>query len=68
MTEVIKPEALNLDKSWSSIPNQSNIKGWNWETKFNYTKGLKKIAIKRMRIKIQNKFYIWLKGEIEKKY
>jgi hypothetical protein len=28
-----------------------------------------KIAIKRMRIQIeiQNKFYIWLKGEIEKK-
>ena len=28
-----------------------------------------KIAIKKMRIKIetQNKFYIWLKGEIEKK-
>jgi hypothetical protein len=30
---------------------------------------IKKIAIKRIRIKIeiQNKFYIWLKGKIEKK-
>jgi hypothetical protein len=34
-----------------------------------YKKTKKKIAIKRMRNKfeIQNKFYIWLKGEIEKK-
>jgi len=36
--------------------------------KINYKKGLK-IAIKRMmiQIKIQNKFYIWLKGKIKKK-
>ena len=38
------------------------------KNKLNYAKGLKKIAIKRIRIKIkiQNKFYIWLKGEIKK--
>ena len=32
-------------------------------------KDFKKITIKRMRVKIQipNKFYIWLKGGIEKK-
>ena len=36
---------------------------------FNYIKGFKKIKIKRMMIKIeiQNKFYIWMKGEIKKK-
>jgi hypothetical protein len=36
---------------------------------FNYIKGLKKIAINIMMIKIekQNKFYIWLKDKIEKK-
>jgi hypothetical protein len=30
---------------------------------------IKKIAIKRImiKIKIQNKFYFWLKGEVEKK-
>jgi hypothetical protein len=37
--------------------------------KFNYTKGFEKIEIKIMRIKnkIQNKFYIKINGEIEKK-
>jgi len=35
---------------------------------FHCTKGFKKIAITRMRIKIKkNKFYIWLKSKIEKK-
>jgi hypothetical protein len=36
---------------------------------FNYTKRIKKTAIKRMRIKIkiQNKFYFLLNDEIEKK-
>jgi hypothetical protein len=35
---------------------------------FNYTKGLKKLGIKRIKINIKklNKFYIRLKGEIEK--
>jgi len=31
---------------------------------FNYIKGIKKLQLKN---KDQNKFYIWLKGEIEKK-
>jgi hypothetical protein len=37
--------------------------------KFNYTKGFRKTTIKiiKINIKMQNKFYIWLKGEIEKK-
>jgi hypothetical protein len=39
------------------------------KNRFNYTKGFKKITIKRMmiKIKIQSKFYIWMKGEIKKK-
>jgi len=57
VTKVIRSKASNLDKSWNSILNQLNIKGWNWK-KINYIKELKKIAIKRMKIKIktQNKF------------
>jgi hypothetical protein len=37
--------------------------------KFNYTKEFRKTTIKRMKINIKkrNKFYIWLKAEIEKK-
>jgi hypothetical protein len=58
-----------MKKPWNLILNQSNIKGWDWKKNFNYIKRLKKIAFKGMRIKIekQDKFYIWLKGEIEKK-
>jgi len=39
------------------------------EKKINYSKEFLKVEIKKMRIKIkiQNKFYIWLKGEIKKK-
>jgi hypothetical protein len=66
---VIKFETPNLEKPWSSILNQSNVEWWNWKINFNYVKGLKNIKIKRIKIKIkiQNKFYIYIKGEIEKK-
>jgi len=30
VTQVIKLEALNLEKSWTSFPRKLNIKGWNW--------------------------------------
>jgi hypothetical protein len=67
VTYIIWPEAPYLEISWSSILNQSNIEGWNWEYNLNYTKK-NLISIKRtkIKIKIQNKFYIWMKGEIEK--
>jgi len=57
VTKVIRSKASNLDKSWNSILNQSNIKGWNWKKNQLY-KRIKKIAIKIMKIKIktQNKF------------
>jgi hypothetical protein len=67
VTYVIWPEAPYLKISWSSILNQSNIEGWNWEYNLNYTKkNLISIKRTRIKIKIQNKFYIWMKGEIEK--
>ena len=67
MTYIIWPEAPYLKISWSSILNQSNIEGWNWEYNLNYTKkNLISIKRTRIKIKIQNKFYIWMKGEIEK--
>jgi hypothetical protein len=67
VTYIIWPEAPYLEISWSSILNQSNIEGWNWEYNLNYTKkNLISIKRTRIKIKIQNKFYIWLKGEIEK--
>ena len=59
-----------LEKPWSLIHNQSNNKDEIQKNNFNYTKVFKlEIAIKRIRIKIeiQNKVYIWLTGEIEKR-
>jgi hypothetical protein len=53
-----------LEKQWNSILNQSNIEWWNRKNNFNYIKGIKKLQLKN---EDQNKFYIWLKGEIEKK-
>jgi hypothetical protein len=69
VTQIIRPETPNLKKPWSSIFNQSNIKGWNREKQFSTLQKYFKITLKRMMIKIEkiNKFYIWLKGEIEKK-
>jgi len=53
-------------------PNSQSIEYWviKLKKKSNIQKDLKqKITNKRIKIKIeiQNKFYIWLKGEIEKK-
>jgi hypothetical protein len=53
-----------LEKQWNSILNQSNIEWWNRKNNFNYIKEIKKLQLKN---EDQNKFYIWLKGEIEKK-
>jgi hypothetical protein len=33
MTRVIKLEVPYLEKSWSPIPNKSNVKWWNQEKK-----------------------------------
>jgi hypothetical protein len=42
MTRVIRVlEALNLEKSWSSIPNKLNIKWWNWKKNSIIQKGWK---------------------------
>jgi hypothetical protein len=71
MIQAIRSEASYLKKPWNLILNQSNVKVWNWKKNFNYTKGFKtkKIAIKRMRIKIkmQNIIDLWLKCEIKNK-
>jgi hypothetical protein len=45
VTLVIRPEASYLKKLWSSILNQSNIKGWNWKLMSIIQKDLK-ISIK----------------------
>jgi len=61
MTQVIRPKVLNLDKPWSLILIQSYIEGWNWKNKIQLYQRIKKWAIKKIgiKIKIQNKFYIW---------
>jgi hypothetical protein len=70
MTQVIRFEISYLEKPWNLILNQSNIEGKNWKKNiFNYRVFKKKIAIKRMIIKIEIQFfyYFLLKYEIEKK-
>jgi len=72
VTRDIRPEALYLEKPRSSIPNQLNVERLTWKKAINYKKKKdpkQKITIKRIKIKIeiQNKFYFWLRGEIEKK-
>jgi hypothetical protein len=70
MTQVIRFEISYLEKPWNPILNQSNIEGKNWKKNiFNYRVFKKKIAIKRMIIKIEIQFfyYFLLKYEIEKK-
>jgi hypothetical protein len=66
---VIRPKILYLKKTMKF--NSQSIKYWKMKLKkkIQIYKRAQKIAIKRIRIKIQisNKFYIWLKGEIEKK-
>ena len=52
-----------MKKSWSPIPNKSNIEGWNKK---------KVIKITRIKIKIKNKLvdnysFFLLESEIEKK-
>ena len=51
MTCVIRPEEQQMKKPWSSIPNKSNVEGWNQEKTLPH----KKIIIKRMRVKIKIK-------------
>ena len=62
-------KTLYLERLRNSILNQLNVDGLTWKKNINYTKGSKKITFKIMgiKIKIQNKFYFWLNGEIEKK-
>jgi hypothetical protein len=57
VTRVIRYEAFYLEKQWTPILNQLNIERY---------KRIMKIAIKKMRVKIeiQNKFYIWFNSEI----
>jgi len=46
MTRIIRPETLNLEKSWNLIPNKLNIKGWNWKKKTIIQKNFKKWKFK----------------------
>jgi hypothetical protein len=39
MIQIIRLEAQHIENPQNQIPNQSNIEGWSWEKKFNYTKG-----------------------------
>jgi hypothetical protein len=63
-------KTLYLERLRNSILNQLNVNGLTWKKNINYIKGSKKkitFKIIGIKIKIQNKFYFWLNGEIEKK-
>jgi len=70
MIEVIKPKVPYLKKPWILILNQQILKDKIEKKNSIIQKDWKQnVTIIRMniKIKIQNKFYIWLKIQIEKK-
>jgi hypothetical protein len=71
ITRDIRLKTLYLKRLRNSITNQLNVDGLTWKKNINYTKGFKTkkmtFNIIGIKIKIPNKFYSWLNGEIEKK-
>ena len=70
MTYLIRPEEPYTENHVTQFPTNKKLKNKIEKKKSIIQKNSKQsITNKRMRIKIeiQNKFYIWLKGEIEKK-
>jgi len=70
VARIIRLKAPYIEKLWSPIFNQSNIKRWKWEQENQLYKNIqnKKIIIKRMKIKIKIKHKLEdYKSEIENK-